>query len=76
VPQRRIYVYYSLADNKIVSVSYAKLGPGETFSKAERNHLVKLNGNPKGLKVTSLDDGSELEVTTPKQFKIEVANHQ
>jgi hypothetical protein len=28
VPQRRIYVYYSLTDNKIVSVEYEKLGEG------------------------------------------------
>ena len=62
VPQRRIYVYYSVADNKIVSVSYAKLGVGETFSKAEQDHLVKLNGNPKELKVILSDDGSEFEV--------------
>jgi hypothetical protein len=78
VPQRRIYVYYSVSDNKIVSVSYWKLGAGETFSKAERNYLVKLNGNPKELKVTLSDGGSEFEVTTPKQFKIfqtEAANH-
>jgi hypothetical protein len=75
VPQRRIYVYYSLSDNKIVSVSYWKLGEGETFSKAEQDHLVKLNGDPKELKVTLLDQ-DYLEITTPKQFKIEAANHQ
>jgi len=62
VPQRRIYVYYSVADNKIVSVLYWKLGAGETFSKAEQDHLVKLNGNPKELKVILSDDGSEFEV--------------
>jgi hypothetical protein len=76
VPQRRIYVYYSLTDNKIVSVFYWKLGDGETFSKAEQDHLVKLNGDPKKLKVTLQDDGSAFEVTTPKQFELEVANHQ
>jgi hypothetical protein len=76
VPQRRIYVYYSLTDNKIVSVSYWKLGDGETFSKAEQDHLVKLNGDPKELKVTLQDDGSAFEVTTPKQFELEAANHQ
>jgi hypothetical protein len=76
MPQRRIYVYYSLTDNKIVSVLYWKLGDGETFSKAERNHLVKLNGDPKQLKVTLVGDGSSLEVTTPKQFKIEAADCQ
>jgi hypothetical protein len=75
-PQRRVYVHYLQADKKIVSVECEKLGEGETFSKAERNHLVKLNGDPKELKVTLLGDGSSLEITTPKQFKIEAANHQ
>jgi len=76
VPQRRIYVYYSLTDNKIVSVLYWKLGDGETFSKAEQDHLVKLNGDPKKLKVTLLDDGSEFKIATPKQLEVEAANSQ
>jgi len=75
VPQRRTVIYYSVADNKILSVIYWKLGSGETFSKAERNHLIKLSGNKADLTVT-IFDGSQFEVTTPKQFKIEAANDQ
>jgi hypothetical protein len=74
VPQRRTVIYYSVADNKILSVIYWKLGEGETFSKAERNHLIKLSGNRADLTVTIFAEGSEFEVTTPKQFKIEDSN--
>jgi hypothetical protein len=79
-PQRRVYVYYRKADNKIVSVSYWKLGEGEVFSPAERHELVKLNGDPRDLTVKILTDGDELgsefEVTTPSQYQIETASQQ
>ena len=74
-PQRRVYVYYSKTDNKIVSVSYWKLGEGETFSEAERNYLVNLNGRREDLIAKILDAGSafgsQFEVTTPQQYEIE-----
>jgi hypothetical protein len=35
VPQRRVYVYFRKSDKKIVSVTYWKLGPNETFSQDE-----------------------------------------
>jgi hypothetical protein len=73
VPQRRVYVYYSQADHRILSVLYWKLGAGETFSQTERSHLIELNGNRKDLINKSWDDGSKLgsefEVTTPQQFE-------
>ena len=79
-PQRLVYVYYRKADDKIVSVSYWKLGKGETFSKAERNYLLKLNGNHANLILKTLGEGSELgsecEIATPHQYQIEAASQQ
>jgi hypothetical protein len=65
--QRRVYVYYSLTDNRIVSVSYWKLGRGETFSEAERNYLVNLNGSR---------DDLTIKITSPSQFQIESRRQQ
>src|ERR1700733_12874237 len=61
-PQRRVYVYYQKSNGKIVSVTYAKMGDNETFSKDEIQYLTDLNqGTGSVTKVT----GGEFEVSTP-----------
>jgi hypothetical protein len=42
-PQRRVYVYYQKSNGKVVSVTYEKMGDGETFSKDEIQYLTGLN---------------------------------
>jgi len=67
-PQRRVYVYYQKADGKIVSVTYAKMGDNETFSKDEIQYLTGLNQGS-GL-VTKVTEGY-FEVSTPEHSKLE-----
>jgi hypothetical protein len=69
-PQRRVYVYYQKSNGKIVSVTYAKMGDNETFSKDEIQYLTGLNqGSGLVTKVT----GGEFEVRTPEQSQLEQA---
>ena len=76
VPQRRVYVYFRKSDKKIVSVTYWKLGPNETFSQDEIHFLTDLNSGH-GKLTTSISDeykadsGTEFEVTTAKQYRLE-----
>jgi hypothetical protein len=67
-PQRRVYVYYQKANGKIVSVTYAKMGDNETFSKDEIQYLTGLNQGS-GL-VTKVTEGY-FEVSTPEHSKLE-----
>ena len=72
-PQRRVYVFYGKSNRKIVSVMYWKLGENETFSKDEIQFLTSLNQG-RGSLVTQLsENGSEFEVSTPRQFQLEQA---
>jgi hypothetical protein len=72
VPQRRVYVFYRKSTGKIVSVMYWKLGENETFSKDEIQFLASLNQGV--VLVTQVsEDGSEFEVSTPRQFQLEQA---
>jgi hypothetical protein len=67
-PQRRVYVYYQKSTGKIVSVTYAKMGDNETFSKGEIQYLTGLNqGSGLVTKVT----GGDFEVSTPEQSQLE-----
>jgi hypothetical protein len=67
-PQRRVYVYYQKANGKIVSVTYAKMGDNETFSKQEIQYLTGLNQGS-GL-VTKVTEGY-FEVSTPEHAQLE-----
>jgi hypothetical protein len=67
-PQRRVYVYYQKANGKIVSVTYAKMGDNETFSKDEVQYLTGLNQGS-GL-VTKVTEGY-FEVSTPEHSQLE-----
>jgi hypothetical protein len=67
-PQRRVYVYYQKANGKIVSVTYAKMGDNETFSKEEIQYLTGLNQGS-GL-VTKVTEGY-FEVSTPEHAQLE-----
>jgi hypothetical protein len=67
-PQRRVYVYYQKANGKIVSVTYAKMGDNETFSKDEIQYLTGLNQGS-GL-VTKVTEGY-FEVSTLEHSKLE-----
>jgi hypothetical protein len=67
-PQRRVYVYYQKANGKIVSVTYAKMGDNETFSKEEIQYLTGLNQGS-GL-VTKVTEGY-FEVSTPEHSQLE-----
>ena len=67
-PQRRVYVYYQKANGKIVSVTYAKMGDNETFSKDEIQYLTGLSQGS-GL-VTKVTEGY-FEVSTPEHSKLE-----
>jgi len=71
VPQRRIYVYFREASKTIVSVVYWKLGDNETFPQEEKQFLTNLNQGHGTLTTHLSQDGSEFEVTTPKQYQIE-----
>jgi hypothetical protein len=72
-PQRRVYVFYGKSNGIIVSVMYWKMGENETFSKDEIQVLTGLNQG-RGSLVTQLsENGSEFEVTTPRQFQLEQA---
>ena len=71
VPQRRVYVFFRKADNKIVSIMYWKLGDGETFSADERNYLTNLNSGHGSIIARTVEGGSGFEVTTPRQRQIE-----
>ncbi|MBV8379098.1 MAG: hypothetical protein JO279_19055 [Verrucomicrobia bacterium] len=69
-PQRRVYVYYQKSNGKLVSVTYAKMGEDETFSKDEIHYLTGLNqGSGLVTKVT----GGYFEVSTPEQAQLEQA---
>jgi hypothetical protein len=67
-PQRRVYVYYQKANGKVVSVTYAKMGDNETFSKDEIQYLTGLNQGS-GL-VTKVTEGY-FEVSTPEHSQLE-----
>jgi hypothetical protein len=67
-PQRRVYVYYQKANGKVVSVTYAKMGDNETFSKEEIQYLTGLNQGS-GL-VTKVTEGY-FEVSTPEHSQLE-----
>jgi hypothetical protein len=65
VPQRRVYFYFRKSDRKIVSVTYWKLGANETFSQKE----TQIEDEYKA------DSGTEFEVTTAKQYRLEQAQN-
>ena len=67
-PQRRVYVFYGKSNRKIASVMYWKLGENETFSKHEIQFLTSLNQGHGSLVTQISENGSEFEVSTPKQF--------
>jgi hypothetical protein len=67
-PQRRVYVYYQKSTGKIVSVTYAKMGDNETFSKDEIQYLTGLN---QGSGIVTKVSGSDFEASTPKQLQLE-----
>ena len=62
-PQRRVYISFRELDGTILSVTYWKLGDGETFSAAEQNYLTSLNRQhaPLIAKIVDGSGGSEFE---------------
>jgi hypothetical protein len=72
-PQRRVYVFYGKSTRKIVSVMYWKLGENETFSKDEIQFLTSLNQGRGSLVTQISENGSEFEVSSPRQFQLEQA---
>jgi len=52
---------------------YWKLGENESFSKDEIGFLLDLNQGPDPLTIQISENGSEFEITTPQQYKIEQA---
>jgi hypothetical protein len=70
-PQRRVYLFFREADNKIVSIMYWKLGDDETFSIAEQGYLTGLNRGHGPITTRIVEGGSGFEVTTPRQRQIE-----
>lgn len=52
---------------------YWKLGENETFSKHEIQFLTSLNQGHGSLVTQISENGSEFEVSTPKQFQLEQA---
>lgn len=73
IPQRRVYVYFTKADRKIVSVLYWKLAENETFSSAEIQFLININREQGPLITKIVEEGSGFLVTTPRQYQIEQA---
>jgi hypothetical protein len=71
VPQRRVYLFFRKADNKIVSIMYWKLGEGEMFTTAEQDYLTGLNRGHDPITTRIVEGGSGFEVTTPRQRQIE-----
>ena len=52
---------------------YWKLGENETFSKDEIQFLTSLNQGRGSLVTQISENGSEFEVSTPRQFQLEQA---
>ena len=73
LPQRRVYVYVRKSDLRVISAMYWKLGENESFSKDEIGFLLDLNQGPDPLTIQISENGSEFEITTPQQYKIEQA---
>lgn len=69
-PQRRVYVYYQKSNEKIVSVTYEKMGDNETFSKDEIQYLSRLN---QGSGLVTKESGDSFEVSTPEHARLEQA---
>jgi hypothetical protein len=67
-PQRRVYVYYQKSNGKVVSVTYEKMGDGETFSKDEIQYLTDLN---QGSGLVTKATGDSFEVSTPEHSQLE-----
>jgi hypothetical protein len=61
--QWRILIYFRESDRKIVSVTYWKVGPDETWSQNDMRYIEKLNSG-QGNFITYIYNDGEFEVTS------------